>query len=107
MNTPNPPSPEATAGKMNWGIFFGVLLAPAVVSLLAATAKVDGLAKACPFVGGSLAGIACGTILARHVGRTYVGRILLGIVFAVLLGSLSFYLGYVGCALGGYKMEIH
>jgi hypothetical protein len=103
MNTTNPPPLEPTPRKTNWLIFFGLLLAPAVFALLAASAKADGFAIACPLVGGGLAGIACGTMLAR--GRTHGNKILLGIVFAVLLGSLSFGLGFAGCVLGGFKMD--
>jgi hypothetical protein len=105
MDTPNPPPLEPTPHKTNWLIFFGLLLAPALLALLAASAKADGLAIACPLVGGGLAGIACGTMLARQMGRTPGNKVLLGVLFAVLLGSLSFGLGFAGCMLGGFKMD--
>jgi hypothetical protein len=105
MDIPNPPPLEPAPRKTNWLIFFGLLLAPAVLALLAASAKADGLAIACLLVGGSLAGITCGTMLAKKMGRTHGNKILLGVMFAVLLGSLSFGLGFAGCMLGGFKMD--
>src|SRR5262245_12891537 len=93
---------SAPLPKINWLVFFILLLAPAVLTLLAASAKVDGLAVGCPLVGGGIAGIVCGTMLARRVGRTSGSKILLGVVFAVLLGLLSFGLGFAGCMLGGF-----
>jgi hypothetical protein len=105
MNTPNPPPLEPTPRRTNWLVFFSLLLAPAVLTLLAASAKADGLAVACSLIGGGLAGIACGTMLARQLGRTQGNKILLGVVFAVLFGSLSFGLGFAGCMVGGFKMD--
>ena len=55
--------------------------------------------------GGGLAGIMCGTMLARLVGQTSRNKIVLGVVFAVLLGLLSFGLGFGGCMLGGFKVN--
>ena len=102
---PQRPPLEAAPRKTNWLLFFGLLLAPAVLALLAAKSKVDGLAIACPLVGGGIAGIVCGTMLARQVGRTHRNMILSGVLFAFLLGSLSFCLGFAGCMIGGFKMD--
>jgi hypothetical protein len=103
--SPNTESVPPPLHKINWLVFFILLLAPAVLTLLAASAKLDGLAVGCPLVGGGMAGIACGTMVARRVGRTPGSKMFLGIVFAVLLGLLSFGLGFAGCMLGGFKMD--
>jgi hypothetical protein len=103
--SPNAESTSPPLPKINWLVFFILLLAPAVLTLFAASAKADGLAVGCPLFGGGMAGIACGTILARRVGRTLGGKVLLGVVFAALLGLLSFGLGFAGCMLGGFKLD--
>ena len=55
--------------KFNWIVFLGVLLAPALLALLAALGKLEGLAVASPLIGGLAAGLFCGLYLARRVGR--------------------------------------
>ena len=92
---------------VNWFVFFSLLLAPGVVALLGSLAKLDGLSVASPLLGGPVAGIICGILLARRIGRTPQSRIGLGILFAALLGFLSFALGFGGCMVGGFKMNFH
>lgn len=111
MNSSNPPPiepPQAPAPiqhKVNWLIFFAALLAPPVLTLFAAMSKSDGAAVACPLIGGGIVGIICGIMLARRVGRTQGSRVLLGFVFTAVFGFLSFALGFVGCMMGGFKMD--
>lgn len=91
--------------KLNWLVFFIVLLAPAVLTLIAAMCKQGGLAVGCPLIGGGGAGILCGIMLARRVGRTPATKVLLGFVFSAVFGVLSFSLGFVGCMVGGFNMN--
>ena len=96
--------PPATANLL---IFFAVLLAPAVLALLGALGKIEGLAVGSPLVGGGIAGIICGIMLARRVGRSTGSRIGLGILFVALFAFVSFTLSFFGCLLGGFQMNMH
>ena len=102
-----PPPALESSTKINWLIFFAVLLAPAVVALLGAMGKVEPLAVGSPLVGGGLAGIVCGIMLGRRVGRTSAARVLLGILFVGVFGCVSFILSFFGCLLGGFQMNMH
>ena len=102
------PLPEVVApATSNLFIFFAVLLAPAVLALLGALVKSEGLAVGSPFVGGGIAGIICGIMLARRVGRSTGSRIGLGILFVVLFAVVSFTLSFFGCLLGGFQINMH
>jgi hypothetical protein len=100
----NPPLPPV---PVNWWIFFAILLAPAILALIGSLLKVDGLSVGSPLIGGAIAGIVCGILLARRVGRTTPTRIGLGFLFVALMGFLSFALGFTGCMVGGFKMNLH
>ena len=93
--------------KINWLLFWIVLLAPAAVAFLASLANFEGIAVFSPIFGGLIAGNVCATVLARRMGRTRGSKILLGMLFSVLLSALSFGLGFAGCSLGGFQMNFH
>jgi hypothetical protein len=97
--------PEAPGHRLNWLIFFLVLLAPAALAFIGSITKVEGLAVAAPLVGGGIAGLICGIQLALRFGKTTGARVLLGCLFFALLGSLSLALGFAGCMVGGFKMD--
>lgn len=103
----SPPPATTSAPKLNWLLFLGVLLAPAVAALLGAMGKFEGLAVGSPLVGGGLAGIVCGVLLGRHVGRTSGARLWLGILFVAVFAVVSFMLSFFGCLLGGFQMNMH
>lgn len=103
----SPPPAITSSARINWLIFFAVLLAPAVVALLGAMVKSEELAVGSPLVGGGLAGIICGIMLGRSVGRTSAARVLLGILFVGVFGCVSFILSFFGCLLGGFQMNMH
>lgn len=104
-NEPTPP-PFPKAAKTNWFIFFGVLVAPAIVTLLVAGSKAtEGLAMAAPLIGGGIAGIVSGIMLAKRMNRPTGAKVAFGVLFAVLFGFFSFALGFVGCMVGGFKMD--
>lgn len=102
-----PPPAAAPSPKFNWLIFLGVLLAPAMLTLAGAAGKIEGLAVGTPLVGGAIAGLFCGIYLARRVGRTSAARLWLGFLFVGVFGCVSFSLGFFGCMLGGFQMNIH
>ena len=93
--------------RLNWWVFFAILLAPGLLALLGALLKVEALSVASPLFGGPIAGIICGILLARRIGRTLQARIGLGFLFVALLGFLSFALGFTGCMAGGFQMNFH
>ncbi|NOS70924.1 MAG: hypothetical protein HOP33_13460 [Verrucomicrobia bacterium] len=103
----SPPPAAESSTKINWLVFFAVLLAPTVVALLGAMGKIEPLAVGSPLVGGGLAGIVCGIMLGRRVGRTSAARVLLGILFIGVFGCVSFILSFFGCLLGGFQMNMH
>ncbi len=90
-----PPTPP----KTNWPLFFGLLLAPAVLNLIAAS--VDSLAGTIFFtlLGSGLAGVKCADIMARHLGGSRAVQFFLNLVFLPLFAAVSFGLCYAGCAL--------
>ena len=100
-----PPLTPSERPKINWIIFFIVLLAPALLTLCAAKAGVEGAAVGCPLIGGGIAGIVCGIMLGRRLGRTQGAKVGLGILFTAVFGFLSFALGFVGCMVGGFQMN--
>lgn len=88
--------------KINWLIFSALLLTPAMLALVGALGKIDGLAVGSPLVGGGIAGLLCGIQLAQRVGRTSATRLGLGFLFVGVFGCLSCFLGFFGCVLGGF-----
>jgi hypothetical protein len=97
--------------KINWWIFFAVLLAPPLLTLLAAFSTNEHAgADAPPFVamvGGISSGIVCGIMLALRLGKTTDTRVLLGILFCVILAVVCVTLSCFGCLAGGYKLYFH
>ncbi|HXI70422.1 MAG TPA: hypothetical protein VNN22_08720 [Verrucomicrobiae bacterium] len=102
-----PDNPSLPPVSVNWWIFFTILLAPAVLALLGSLLKVGGLSVGSPLIGGSIAGIVCGILLARRVGRTTGARVGLGFLFVALMGFLSFALAFTGCMAGGFTFNMH
>ena len=106
LSTPPPePATRLPPAQTNWLLLAGLLLAPAGLALLAAVAKVGGTITVCiPVVGGTIAGIAWGTVLGRRIGKTLGGKILLGVVIGAAFACVSFGLGYGGCMMGGFNI---
>ncbi len=114
METPptpssQPPLPEAhpavpSSCRFNAWLFFGCLLAPAVVSLFATTfLGEEGMAIAViiALVGSVIAGLICGIHFARSMAQLTKGaKIGLGIVMVVGCAGGAFLLAFGGCALG-------
>ena len=92
-----PPLPAGFHGL----IFLAFLLAPGVLTMLAAQANDRSFAEGCPFIGGAISGIVCGIMLARHMVRTLVPRILCALFLMPLFAFFSFALALFGCTLGG------
>jgi hypothetical protein len=86
---------------MPWWLFWSVLLAPAILATLSASLHADDLAIDIPMFGGGIAGIICGILLAARLKASVEAKVALGFLFVILMGFLSFALGFGGCLLGG------
>jgi len=95
--------------KLNWWIFFAVLLAaPLLTSLAAFLGKGqvnEAVSPVIGLVGGIGCGIACGILLALRVGKRIETRIALGIAFAVVFAVVCVLLSFFGCA-ASYQLRI-
>jgi hypothetical protein len=99
------PEPAARPG-ISWLILVGFLVGPAVLALVGALAKVNALAIGSPLLGGGIGGVASGILLGGRVGKTVAGKVVAGVLLAVLFACLTLGLGFCGCMLGGFKMDL-
>ncbi len=88
-----------------WWIFFAVLMAPALLTLLAAKSK--DLWPIFTFAGSGVAGLYCGFWLAFRQCRTIPGKFLIGLILSVVFTVVSFALCCAGCTLGGASVSFH
>src|SRR5271169_3341166 len=97
---------ELSPVKTNWLIFFSVLLAPVLLTMLAVLsgAKNGNASPGIAFVGGGAAGIACGAMLGRKIGKTTPTRILFGVLFAVTLMVVCIGMSCLGCLASGFQL---
>lgn len=106
---PLPPDVPSTGqpakARGSWWLFFAVLMAPALLTLL--TAKSEDLWPPFTFPASGLAGLFCGFWLAFRQCRTMPGKILLGLILAVVFTVVSVALSCAGCALGVASLNIH
>lgn len=95
--------------KLRWPIFFGVLLAPALLTLLASflgrSHANEPVSAFIAFVGGIAAGIACGIMLALRVGKTVSSRVGFGLLFSCVFVVICVTLDFFGCMGGGYQLR--
>lgn len=95
--------------KTSWLIFFAVLLAPPLLTTLAAFlagGEIAGDATvAIGSIGGAAGGIACGIMLALRLGKTVGARIVLGILLSCVFAVACITLSCLGCLFGGYEMR--
>jgi hypothetical protein len=101
--------PELAPIKTNWLVFFGVMLAPALITLLIALVGKprEQVSPFTAFFGGAAAGITCGIMLALRIGKNAGARIVLGFVFAVVFAVVCIMLSFFGCMIGGYNLRIN
>jgi MFS family permease len=90
LNNPLPPGP-----KMNWLVFYAILLAPAILTLIGGSMHVIPVVFSSAFIGSLVAGIFAGAMLARY--RNMRGGLVVLLVFG--LSVFSFVLCFVGCAV--------
>jgi len=95
--------------KTNWLIFFSVLLAPVVLTILAVLlgAKAGNASPGIAFFGSGVAGIVCGVMLGRQLGRTAPLRIIFGILFALILFVVCIGMSCFGCLASGFQLRFN
>jgi len=110
----NPTAPPGESSAVlqgrttNWLVFFAVLFIPPILTVLALLlgAKQGGTAPVIAVFGGGLSGIICDTILGRRFGNTAATKIVLGLIFALVLGAACIGMGCFGCVAGGYQLDV-
>lgn len=102
-----PMPPPLPRPRINWFLFLGCLLTPAVLSALGALGKSDGLAIGSVVFGSLVAGVICGVLMGRRFGSNPGARVGLGMLFTCVFGAVSFVLGFFGCMAGGFTMNFH
>ena len=95
MNFTHPDPPGEPREKTNWPRFFIVLLAPATTTLIALFLNFELLVMFLTFGGSLVAGIVCGSMLARGREESFGTRALR----ALALGAVSFVICFSGCAV--------
>jgi hypothetical protein len=106
ITQPDANGPAAKAARFNWLIVIALLTGPAMLALIGALLKLDGLATSSPLVGGLISGLFFGVTMARRFGKTILVKILLGLCCGAVFAGLTLGLGVTGCALGdGFKLD--
>ena len=100
------PPPVPPTRSLHWPWFTLALLLPPILTFATARAGSTDFPMICPFVGGGLAGLVCGILLGRKVGKTSSSVAGLSILFTIVFGGLSFALCFGGCLMGNYKLDM-
>jgi hypothetical protein len=95
--------------KTNWLVFFFVLLAPVLLTVLAVLfgAKNGNAAPAITFFSGGAAGIVCGVMLGRQLGKTRPTRVILCVLFAFIMTVVCIGMSSFGCMASGFQLNLH
>jgi hypothetical protein len=113
MNVPKPTPPIAEQApkpfKIKWWIFFAALLAPPLLTLMAAYLNKgqanEGVSPVIGIVGGAAGGIICGVLLALRMQKTIAARVVLAVLLSAVLGIVCIMLSFFGCMVGGYVLK--
>jgi hypothetical protein len=102
-------SPQLAPVKVNWLVFFAVLIAPPLLTLITASTVGGRNEQVSPIIGlygGGAAGIICGLLLGLRLGKTVLARVVLGVLFSVVMAFLCIMLCLLGCTMGGYQFRM-
>jgi hypothetical protein len=101
------PPPVTRPFHVNWILFFAVLLAPPLLTLLVVQGgrKAEGAAVAVALLVGGAAGLACGIMLGLGLGKTSANKVLLSVVFAGALSVACVGMSCCGCLAGGFHLD--
>lgn len=93
--------------KTNWWAFFFALIAPVLLSIFAVLlgANSGNTSPMIAFFGGGAAGVVCGVLLGRQLGRTVVTRFLLGVLFTLIMMVVCIGMSCFGCLASGFQLR--
>ena len=91
------PSPDTS--RINWPVFFAILFAPAIITLLGVLVNAFAIVPPATFGGSFLAGIACGGMVANQLARGMEPNRFLVIVLSTIFIAVSFILCFAGCMI--------
>jgi hypothetical protein len=101
------PSQVPPPRRLNWVAFLALLLAPGVLTSLAALADLHrDAAPSVAVIGGVLGGIGCGILLGRRIGTNVASRVIVALTLGGLCAVASITLAMFGCLLGGYELDL-
>lgn len=108
MNDPAPP-PVPAPPYFNWLLFLAVMLSPVVLTMLTVRLgdKSGDAAPAVAFFGGGAAGIVCGILLGRRLGKTMPLKVLLSLVFTFVMAVVCIGMSCGGCLVSEYQLNFH
>jgi hypothetical protein len=96
--------------KINWLIFFAVLFAAPLLTMLTAFLSKgqtnESISPAIGFFGGAVAGIACGVMLGLRLGNSVGLRVVSCILFVFIMAAVCIMLSFFGCMVVGYQLRI-
>ena len=109
MNDRETIPPIPTPARFNWRLFLAALLTPAVATVLTVLlgAKSGDPAPVVAFFGSAAAGIFCGIMLGRRLGKTTPTKIVLSLVFTLVLAVVCLGMSCGGCLASEYQLNFH
>jgi len=104
---PPGPEPAPPTARLNWIVFLALLLGPAALTSLAAfTDNKSEAAPAFALIGGAVAGVGCGILLGRRLGRGTAARVMLSLVFSAICAIACITIAMFGCLASGYQLDM-
>jgi len=107
---------ESSAGESgwrkllsSWRAFFVILFAPPILTALTTTfiTRAGDAAPAVATCASAVAGILCGVMLGRRVGKTAYERIGFGILLTAIITVACITMSCFGCLASGYELSFH
>jgi hypothetical protein len=96
--------------RLRLPIFFGIMLAPPLLTMLIAFLgkghENEQVSPVIGFFGGAAAGIACGVMLALRTSHSIAGRVILGILLSIVFVVVCIMLSFFGCMAVGYHLNL-
>jgi len=102
--------PTRPPARLNAAVFSLLVFIPPVLTLLSARlapAPNGEFPVMIGFIGGGVAGIACGIMLGFRIGKNPPARLALSVAFAAVMVVVCVSLCCFGCTIGGYQISLH
>jgi hypothetical protein len=108
MNDNHPPPVPATA-RFRWLLFLAVMLSPVVLTVLTVLlgARSGETAPMIAVFGGGAAGIICGILLGRWLGKTMPAKIIISLLFALTMVVVCIGMSCGGCLASNYDFSVN